>query len=67
MHIACGVVSTLYVLTLWFACAAGGRPYDATEGYSPGDAFQTFSDVADTVRLTVSLCKFYDIYIYIVS
>lgn len=55
MYIASGVVSTLYVLTLWFACAAGGRLYDATERYSPGDAFQIFPDVAATVHSTVWL------------
>lgn len=43
MYTASGVVSTLYVLTLWFACAAGGRLYDATERCSPGDAFQVFT------------------------
>lgn len=43
MYTASGVVSTLYVLTLWFACATGGRLYDATERCSPGDAFQVFT------------------------
>lgn len=55
MCIASGVVSKLYVLTLRFACAAGGRLYDATERYRQGDASQIFSDVADTVHSTVWL------------